>query len=240
VDSGDTGRCRWSPVICSAWSACGERAAKRKNPPSSRARRPMPTSTASPLASQKFTLDRSTTSRLEPGRSKPRNCSRRAGALAMSSSPASSAMVMPPTVRMEISRLGLTVIPESLMVPRSGRGGTGCPMADMPGTPARREAAGSAVSPFRWRLASGSAWEHGKNFPEDLLAGNGLWKWLPTPETLSPFLEKNCGYWLGLVRWPAGSTIRSGAPDPGTCASANRRGCAAGVTGALCSPLRGA
>jgi hypothetical protein len=35
---------------------------------------------------------------------------------------------------------------------------------------------GSAVSPFRRLLASGSAWEQGKNFPEDLFAGNGLWK----------------------------------------------------------------
>lgn len=120
VHGGDIGRCRWSPVMCSTWSACGETAAKRKNPPSSRARRPMPTSTASPLASQKLTLDRSITSRLEPGRSKLRSCSRRAGALAMSSSPASSAMVMEPTVRVNISRLGLTVIPESMMAPRSG------------------------------------------------------------------------------------------------------------------------
>jgi hypothetical protein len=63
VDSGEVGRCRWSPVICSTWSACGETAANRKNPPSSRARRPMPTSTASPLASQRLTLDRSITSR---------------------------------------------------------------------------------------------------------------------------------------------------------------------------------
>jgi hypothetical protein len=49
-------------------------------------------------------------------------------------------------------------------------------MAAVPGTPARSEAAGSAVSPFRWRLASGRAREQGKNFPEDLLAGNGLRK----------------------------------------------------------------
>jgi hypothetical protein len=35
---------------------------------------------------------------------------------------------------------------------------------------------GSAVSPFRRGLASGSAREQGKNFPEDLLAGNGLRK----------------------------------------------------------------
>lgn len=41
----------------------------------------------------------------------------RAGALAVSSSPASSAMVMPPTVRVEISRLGVPVIPESMMAP---------------------------------------------------------------------------------------------------------------------------
>lgn len=49
-------------------------------------------------------------------------------------------------------------------------------MADVSGTPALREAAGSAVSPFRWRLASSCAREHRKNFPEGLLAGNGLWK----------------------------------------------------------------
>jgi hypothetical protein len=34
----------------------------------------------------------------------------------------------------------------------------------------------SAVFPFRWRLASGCAREQGKDFPEGLLAGNGLWK----------------------------------------------------------------
>jgi hypothetical protein len=49
-------------------------------------------------------------------------------------------------------------------------------MANGPGTPARREAAGSPASPFHWRLASGYAREQGKNFPEDLLAGNGLRK----------------------------------------------------------------
>src|SRR5689334_6047594 len=40
------------------------------------------------------------------------------------------------------------------------------------------ERRGSAVSPFRRGLASGHAREQGKNFPEDLLAGNGLRKWL--------------------------------------------------------------
>src|SRR5690348_4636554 len=35
---------------------------------------------------------------------------------------------------------------------------------------------GSAVFPFRWGLASGCAREQGKDFPEGLLAGNGLRK----------------------------------------------------------------
>ncbi len=78
---GKFARCRSSPVICSTWPTCGETAAKRRKPPSNLARRAVLTSTASPLASQKLTLDRSTTSRLEPGWSKPRSCSRRTGAL---------------------------------------------------------------------------------------------------------------------------------------------------------------
>lgn len=49
-------------------------------------------------------------------------------------------------------------------------------MADVSGTHAAAERRGSAVFPFRWRLASGSAWEQGKDFPEGLLAGNGLRK----------------------------------------------------------------
>jgi hypothetical protein len=119
VGSGDIGRCRCSPVICSTRSACGETAAKRKNPPSSRARRPMPTSTASPAGVTKAHLGQVDNKPAGAGRSKLSSCSRRAGALAMSSSPASWAMVMPPTVRVEISRPGLTVIPESGIAPRS-------------------------------------------------------------------------------------------------------------------------
>ena len=101
---GKFARWRWSPVISSTWATCGETAAKRRKPPSSPARRAVLTSTASPVASQKLTLDRSMTSRLEPGRRKLRSCSRSAGALAMSSSPASSAMVMPPALWAERSR----------------------------------------------------------------------------------------------------------------------------------------
>jgi hypothetical protein len=75
---------------------CGETAVRRRKPPSSLARRLVLTSTASPLASRKLTWDRSMTSRLKPAWSNPRSRSRKAGALAISSSPASSAMVMPP------------------------------------------------------------------------------------------------------------------------------------------------
>jgi hypothetical protein len=70
------------------------------------------TSTARPLASQKLTFDRSMTSRLEPGRSKRRSCSRKTGTLAMSTSPVSSAIVMPPAVQTERPGVGLTVVPE--------------------------------------------------------------------------------------------------------------------------------
>jgi hypothetical protein len=49
-------------------------------------------------------------------------------------------------------------------------------MADVSGTHARRGATGLSSIPFRWRLATGGAREQGKNFPEGLLAGNGLWK----------------------------------------------------------------
>lgn len=49
-------------------------------------------------------------------------------------------------------------------------------MADVSGTHAAVERQGSAVFPFRGRLASGRAREQGKDFPEGLLAGNGLWK----------------------------------------------------------------
>jgi hypothetical protein len=60
---GKTPRCWRSPVTCSPWSTCGETAARRKNPPRSLARRPVPISTAKPLASQWLTLDRSMTHR---------------------------------------------------------------------------------------------------------------------------------------------------------------------------------
>ena len=49
-------------------------------------------------------------------------------------------------------------------------------MAGMSGTHAAAERWGSAVFPFRWGLASGCAREQGKDFPEGLLAGNGLRK----------------------------------------------------------------
>src|SRR6202034_1576049 len=116
---GKVARWRWSPVISSTWATCGETAAKRRKPPSSPARRAVLTSTASPVASQKLTLDRSITSRLEPGRRKLSSCLRSAGALAMSSSPASSAMVMPPSLRAERSRPRWTVVAEFMTGLRS-------------------------------------------------------------------------------------------------------------------------
>jgi hypothetical protein len=71
---GKTPKCWRNPVMCSPRSTCGETAARRRNPPRSLARRPVPISTARPLASQWLTLDRSMTSRLEPGLSRPRSC----------------------------------------------------------------------------------------------------------------------------------------------------------------------
>jgi len=112
---GKTPRCWRSPVMCSPWSTCGETAARRRNPPRSLARRPVPISTARPLASQWLTLDRSMTSRLEPGRSRPRSCSRSAGAQAMSSSPLSSAMVTPSAVGVERARPEAVVVTVSVM-----------------------------------------------------------------------------------------------------------------------------
>ena len=126
---GKTPRCWRSPVTCSPWSTCGETAARRRNPPRSLARRPVPIRTARPLASQWLTLDRSMTSRLEPGRSRPRSCSRSAGAQAMSSSPLSSAMVTPPAVGVERARPGAVVMAGSVMRLLSGCGGTSGPGA---------------------------------------------------------------------------------------------------------------
>ncbi len=117
---GKTPRCWRSPVMCSPWSTCGETAARRRNPPRSLARRPVPISTARPGASQWLTLDRSMTSRLEPGRSRPRSCSRSAGAQARSSSPLSSATVMPPAAGVERARPGAVVVAGSVMRLLSG------------------------------------------------------------------------------------------------------------------------
>ena len=121
---GKTRRCRSSPVLRNTWLTSGGAAARRRNPPSSLARRPVPISTASPLASQKLTLDRSMTSRLEAGRSKVRSRSRSSGALATSSTPASSAMMTQFSVRAETCRPGLAVAMEfTLGSPiRFGRG----------------------------------------------------------------------------------------------------------------------
>jgi len=49
------------------------------------------------------------------GRSRPRSCSRSAGAQAMSTSPLSSAMVMPPAAGAERARPGAVVVAESVM-----------------------------------------------------------------------------------------------------------------------------
>jgi hypothetical protein len=147
---GKIGRCRWSPVMRSIRSACGETAAKRRNPPSALARRPVPTSTASPLASQKLTLDMSMTSRLEPGRSKPKSCSRRSEALAMSSSPANSAMVMRSSVRAERSRPRWAAITGFTIGFPIRSGGPGCPTAAWSWAHRRCGPGGLGGPPFWW------------------------------------------------------------------------------------------
>jgi hypothetical protein len=60
------------------------------------------------------------TSRLEPGRSRPRSCSRSAGAQAMSSSPLNSAMVTPPAVGGEMARPRAVVVAGSVICLLSG------------------------------------------------------------------------------------------------------------------------
>ena len=92
---GKVARCRSRPVADKTLATPGVGEARRSHPPSMPARRPTPTRTAKPLASAYPTADRSTISRLAPGRSKPRSFSRRAGADVMSSPPRSTAITRP-------------------------------------------------------------------------------------------------------------------------------------------------
>jgi hypothetical protein len=177
---GKTPRCWRSPVMSSPWSTCGETAARRRNPPRSLARRPVPISTARPGASQWLTLDRSMTSRLEPGRSRPRSCSRSAGAQAMSSLPLNSAMVTPPAVGVERARPGAVVVAASVIRLLSGCGGT-----SGPGAAGRVRAA--ARRPQR-RLPSVGSWpvrepvSRARTSPTVCSrlvgSGNGRWAWI--------------------------------------------------------------
>jgi len=88
---GKTSRCWFMPVADRTLATSGDGAARRRDPPSSRARCPLLTRTARPLASACSTADRSMI-RWLAARSRLRSCSRRAGADAMPRSPLSAAM----------------------------------------------------------------------------------------------------------------------------------------------------
>ena len=117
---------RWgrSPVMRSPWSTCGETAARRRNPPRSLARRPVPISTARPGRRSGSPWTARRRARWSRGGAGREAAHAAPGAQAMSSPPLSSATVMPPVAGVERVDAGAVVVGGSMMGLLSGCGGT--------------------------------------------------------------------------------------------------------------------